>query len=309
MTRTYNPDIHDRRSQRLRGYDYAQSGAYFVTMVSQGRECLFGEVVDEEMRLNAQGEMARKMWEALPNRFPSIEMDEFVVMPNHIHAILVISHPVGAPLVGAPRPPTTDTPTDRATNPATDRANDVPIDGTTDPPIARATTRVAPTTAAENAAASTTDQPVGAPLVGAPRTPTTNEATDRANDTPTDGANDTPTDGANDVPIDGITNPPTTRATTRVAPTTTATGDAAAPTLGEVVGAYKSLTTVEYARGVRSRGWQPFQGQLWQRNYYDHVVRDYKSLDSIRQYIRDNPAQWAFDSENPLAVRPTRPPT
>ena len=89
MKHRYNPDHHHRRSIRLRGYDYTQAGAYFVTMVVQGRSCLFGEVVGAEMRLNEAGQMARRVWEALPHRFPGVEMGPSVVMPNHIHAITV----------------------------------------------------------------------------------------------------------------------------------------------------------------------------------------------------------------------------
>ena len=81
------------------------------------------------------------------------------------------------------------------------------------------------------------------------------------------------------------------RATTRVA-----------PTLRGVVGAFKSLTTVEYVRGVRARGWTPFRGRLWQRNLYEHIVRDDKSLGRIEQYILDNPVNWSLDPENPLYV-------
>ncbi len=84
-------------------------------------------------------------------------------------------------------------------------------------------------------------------------------------------------------------NPPR-RATTRVAPT---------KSLGTVIGAYKSLTTVEYARGVKMLGWSPFAGKLWQRNYYEHIIRNETALSRIRQYIKDNPARWAEDPENP----------
>ena len=78
------------------------------------------------------------------------------------------------------------------------------------------------------------------------------------------------------------------RATTRVA-----------PTLGDVMGAYKSLTTIEYARGVTTWGWQSFDRRLWQRNYYERVIRDGRELDRAREYIANNPMQWALDSENP----------
>ena len=139
--------------------------------------------------------MVSSVWNVLPERFPNIELDAFVVMPNHIHGILMIAHidnhAVGAPLVGA-RVVTGD----------------------------RATTRVAPT-------------------------------------------------NSNEV------------------------------TLGAVIGAYKSLTTLDYIRGVKTASWPSFQKNLWQRNYYEHIIRNETSLNSIRQYISDNPANWAWDKENP----------
>ena len=72
-----------------------------------------------------------------------------------------------------------------------------------------------------------------------------------------------------------------------------------APTLGSVVGAFKSLTTVQYIRGVRTRGWNPFRGRLWQRNYYEHIVWDDESLLIIDEYILENPENWPNDPENP----------
>ena len=190
MRGRYYPNNHHRRSVRLGRYDYSQAGAYFVTLVTQGRECLFGEVEDCKMRLNEAGEMARAVWGRLPDRFPNVEVENFVVMPNHIHAIVVISD-VGAPLVGAQS--------------------------------------YTPGTASKH-----------------------------------------------------------NGATTRVA-----------PTLGEVIGAFKSLTTVEYTRGVRNEGWPAFQKRLWQRNYYEHIVRSDDSLLRIIEYIITNPANWDQDSENP----------
>jgi hypothetical protein len=85
--------VHDRRSLRLNGYDYAQAGAYFVTICTQDRACLFGDVADGEMRLNDAGRMVRSVWEALPDRFPRTGLDAFVVMPNHVHRIIVIAGP------------------------------------------------------------------------------------------------------------------------------------------------------------------------------------------------------------------------
>lgn len=193
----YNSEKHHRRSIRLKGYDYRQAGAYFVTICTQSRACLFGEVVDGEMRLNEAGRMVLAEWNALPDQFPMIGLDRFVVMPNHIHSIIVFT-------------------------------NDI----------------------------------VGAGLV-----PAQNGTT------------------ASGVTISG--------ATTRVA-----------PTVGDVVGAFESRTTVLYTSGVKRLGWSAFAGRLWQRNYYEHFVCNEESLNRIRQYILDNPAQWAFDRENPLAISP-----
>ena len=85
----YTPDIR-RRSNRLAGFDYSQAGAYFITLTVQGRLPLFGDVADGEARLNDAGEMVRQLWEGMSERFPSITMDQFVVMPNHVHGIIII---------------------------------------------------------------------------------------------------------------------------------------------------------------------------------------------------------------------------
>lgn len=76
--------------------------------------------------------------------------------------------------------------------------------------------------------------------------------------------------------------------------------------LRQVVGTYMSLTTVDYLQGVQTRGWPQFSGQLWQRNYYEHVVRSDVTLTRIRQYVREKPAWWEFDRENPTVAQ--RPP-
>ncbi|MEA3238386.1 MAG: transposase [Candidatus Bipolaricaulota bacterium] len=187
---------HHRRSIRLQGYDYSRSGAYYVTLCTQDRACLFGEVVDSDMHLNDAGRLVSDAWRALPDRFPTIDLDAFVIMPNHIHGVVVIA--VDNNLVGAGLVPAFD---------------------------------VAP---AQNAA------------------------------------------------------PARDRATTRVA-----------PTLGDVIGAYKSMVTVQYAHAVNTRGWPPFRKRLWQRNYYEHVIRNADSLNRIRQYILDNPRRWDEDRYNP----------
>ena len=99
---TYDPEKHHRRSIRLPEYDYSQPGAYFVTICTQNRPCLFGEVVTAEMVLNDAGRMAWKWWNELNRKFPNLETDVAVVMPNHIHGILMIHEFVGATLRGRP---------------------------------------------------------------------------------------------------------------------------------------------------------------------------------------------------------------
>ena len=86
----FDPERHHRRSIRLKGYDYRKSGAYFVTICTQNRECLFGEIVDGQMILNDVGRMVQSLWDELPRHFPNVELDAFGAMPNHVHGIIMI---------------------------------------------------------------------------------------------------------------------------------------------------------------------------------------------------------------------------
>jgi putative transposase len=180
-----NPDLH-RRSIRLKGYDYAQAGAYFVTVVTQNRECLFGGVSQGEFVPNQAGIMIKNWWLELTHKFPKIEIDYYCVMPNHFHGIIVI---VGADLRVCP-----------------------PIQGAH----------------------------AGAPLQ------------------------------KEDVP------------------------------LSEIIQWFKTMTTNEFIRGVKQSAWIPFKGKLWQRNYYEHIIRGEGDLNAIREYILGNPVNWLQDEENPL---------
>ena len=92
---------NDRRSIRLRGFDYASPGAYFVTIVTQGRSTVFGEILDGEMRLSPWGHIAEECWRALPDHFPHAALGAFVVMPNHVHGIIVLHERADVPSVGA----------------------------------------------------------------------------------------------------------------------------------------------------------------------------------------------------------------
>lgn len=190
---------HHRRSIRLKGYDYSQAGAYFVTICTQNRACLFGNIVDGEMILNDAGRMVEKWYHELENKFPSMICDEFICMPNHTHFIIIL---VGADLCVRPN--------------------------------AMADLCVRPNVRPN--AITTNKQERGA-HPGAP--------------------------------------------------------------LQEIAKWFKTMTTNAYIRGVKQHGWPPFPGKLWQRNYYEHIIRNEDALNRIREYIVNNPKQWQSDRENP----------
>ncbi len=87
----FDPQKHHRRSIRLKGYDYSQAGIYYVTIVTQGRECIFGEIINKEMALSSYGEIVQKWWGDIPVHFPNVKILIFAIMPNHIHGIIFIT--------------------------------------------------------------------------------------------------------------------------------------------------------------------------------------------------------------------------
>jgi REP element-mobilizing transposase RayT len=90
----FDPQKHHRRSIRLQGYDYSQAGAYYVTIVTWQREHLFGEVLNAEMKLNRFGQIVQYGWYDLPKHYPHVELDTFCIMPNHVHAIIVLTNEI-----------------------------------------------------------------------------------------------------------------------------------------------------------------------------------------------------------------------
>ncbi len=86
----YDPDFNHRQSIRLKGYDYSTSGAYFITICTHDREHLFGGIVNEMMEFNTCGDIARSHWQQLAQYHPNIIMDELIVMPNHLHGIIIL---------------------------------------------------------------------------------------------------------------------------------------------------------------------------------------------------------------------------
>ena len=170
------PALPVRRSTRLRGFDYREAGAYFVTVCTSGRACMLGQIVDDRPILSDIGRAVSKSWLALPAHFFDVSLGDFVVMPNHVHGILVL--------------------------------------------------RVA---GAKHAS----------PL--------------------------------------------------HLPPRGTSPGSLAA-----IIQSFKSAATrgVNQQQGVSSR-------KLWQRGFYDHIIRDDAELNRIRRYIEENPLRWALDEENP----------
>jgi REP element-mobilizing transposase RayT len=202
--------VHHRKNIRLQGYDYSQAGGYYVTIVMPERECLFGEIVGEEMILNEAGKMVEKWWNVLPDKFPSVTADAFVVMPNHFHGIIFIT--VGADL------------------------------------------RVGPGSV-EMGDGSEKGEHVGSPLQ----------------------------DDGMDNQMGAHTGAPLPQPN--------------AP-LSQIVQWFKTMTTNEYIRGVKQLHWMPFIGKLWQRNYYEHIIRNEGDYERIFNYIATNPSNWAEDEEN-----------
>jgi len=90
----YDPEIYHRKSIRLRGYDYSQAGAYFVTICTKSKEYLFGDVVEGGMRLNEVGQMVQMIWDELPKYYQGVAINAFQIMPNHVHGIIILKHQI-----------------------------------------------------------------------------------------------------------------------------------------------------------------------------------------------------------------------
>ncbi len=185
----YNPDIHHRRSIRLKGYDYSQEGLYFITICVQNHECLFGEIINGEMQLNEMGKIVKEEWEKSAKIRSEIETHEYIVMPNHFHAIVEII--------------------------------------------------------------TTNNGPVGAYGI-------------RPNEIYTNSSNNQ----LGDINQTGVCHTPLR---------------SPSKTLGALVRGFKSSVT-------KQLGFSP-----WQRNYYEHIIRNDKSYLYISEYIKNNPINWERD--------------
>jgi len=179
-----------RRSIRLWEYDYRRDGAYFVTICTHARTPLFGSIVNAHVRLSDPGIWARDCWTAIPRHFPQVSLDRFIIMPDHVHGIIVIRNP----------------------GPHADR----PITVGNGPDVVGAR-HVVPLHAPTNIRGT-----FGKPIPGS---------------------------------------------------------------LATIVGTFKSAVT----RQMKNHG---MTDRVWQRNYYEHIIRDDGDLYAIRRYIVTNPERW-----------------
>jgi len=205
---TFNPEIHHRHSIRLPDYDYSRPGYYFVTMCAQERECSFGNIENNRIVLNVVGMIVKKQWHDLPIHFPGIELDQMVIMPNHLHGIIIITNCRR----GGVFPP----------------HGVIPPFGV-NPPHDDVTTTIATGLGAMTAGAITA--------------------------------------GAITAPLHN------------------------GKTLGQMIAWFKYESTKEINRDITGNP----EMKLWQRNFYERIVRNDEELNRIRNYIATNPETWKED--------------
>ena len=206
----------NRKSIRLKGYDYSQEGFYFITICTNYKICIFGEIENNIMILNDAGRMIERWYYELENKFNDIKCHEKIIMPNHFHCIIQIS--VGADLSVCP-----------------DTANGVCPD-------------------------TTKGISVGADLRVCP-----------------DISNGVCPDISNGVYQDKIK------------------GVHTGTPLPSIIQWFKTMTTNDYIKGVRYKDWEAFHKKMWQRNYWEHIIRNEIEYENISNYIIENPIRWHQD--------------
>jgi putative transposase len=236
----FNPEIHHRHSIRLKDFDYSTPGAYFITICTQNHENLFGEISNHEIILNPAGQMTTNILKQIPSHYPGNDIGEFIVMPNHIHAIFFVG-------IGQPQ------------------ENDQP-------------------------------QEERAPTGGAPLQDQPKYRNDRLyKNLISVGV------GPRAYPSNKHAYPFKLGNHGGIAPTLksahipeiSGNHGGIAPTilsLPDIVHHFKTMTTKQYSYGVRQLKWPPFNGKLWQRNYYEHIIRNENEFTQICKYIIENPS-------------------
>ena len=267
----YNPDIHHRQSIRLKGYDYASKGLYFVTICTQNRDCLFGVIENDVMLLNDAGRMVERWYWETQNKFPDIVCHEMVIMPNHFHCIW---ENVGSDLrvaVGA----------HLRVRPSIINVRPSIIN------VRPSIFNVRPSTT-KNVYPSTNDDEMR---------DTNNDAhgfDGGAHGFDGGAQNNMGTDICGDGDVKGAHIGAPLRVENDILDDSNCVENTGSP-LSAVVRWFKTMSTNEYIRGVKQLGWPPFDRKLWQRNYFEHIVRDDTSLRAIAHYIASNPTHWPND--------------
>ena len=259
-----NGSLPHRVSYRHPGIDYTAPGSFFVTICCDKRRCLFGDVIGGIMQLNALGDIVRTEWLRSKTIRPEIEMDEFVVMPNHFHGIIHIVHD--------PLPDVTITCHDGARhNLHSGHGERDPMTGAHIGAPYRSTTCSAVGAHIGAPCRSTTCSTAGA-HIGAPCQSTTCSTAKAHVGAPCRSTTCSAVGAHIGAPL---------RRTAR--------------SLGSIIAGFKSTVTMQI-NAVRGTPRQP----VWQSRYHDHRIRTESSLHRIRAYIRNNPMQWYLDKHNPL---------
>lgn len=276
-----------RHSTRLKGYDYSQAGAYFVTICTWQREPLFGEVVEGEMRLSAAGKIVQWEWQRLGEGFPAIRLDAFVVMPNHVHGIIMINNTVGATQAEQTRSisasETKSIPDISGTGGSPRRVPEGKFVGATQADQTRSISASEIQSILDNSGTG-----------GSPRRVHIG-ATNMAFDSQPGGPGGAIRPEQNLIKQDDGESPDKASEDVGGSPVHGPKGPSA-QSLGAMVAQWKSRVTKRIWKlpGMKGR-------PIWQRNYYEHIIRDDAGLRRIEDYIQNNPRRWPEDQLHPQA--------
>ncbi|MEZ4914307.1 MAG: transposase [Chitinophagales bacterium] len=322
----YNPKIHHRRSIRLKGYDYSQSGFYFITICCQHRAMMFGEIKAGKMYPNEAGKMIAKWYYALESKFPDIRCREMVVMPNHFHCIIenigirnvpaAVNGGAGADQRVCPNNenvcpnnenvcpdnenvqpnnknvcPNNENVCPNNENVCPNNENVCPNNKNVQPNnknVCPNNENVCPNN--ENVCPNNENVQPDNENVCPNNEQHINDTGEHINDTG-EHINDTG-EHINDT---GEHINDTGEHINDTGEHINDRGEHVGSPLSGVVQWFKTMTTNEYIRGVKNLGWQRFDGKLWQRNYWERIVRNKRALHNIARYIINNPANWRED--------------
>jgi len=257
--------LHRRKSIRLHGYDYSNPGYYFLTICTYGLECIFGIVSNKMMALNNAGIIAHNCWIHIPDHFPIVKLHKFIIMPNHIHGIIQIQSDNQLHLEANDYSPQQFDDTDVSHYKNDPKSNNV---GANDYSPLQFDDMIV-----SHYETDPKSNNVGAndysPLQFDDTIVSHYETDPKSNNV---GANDysplPPPDGA--IKKSKIRSP--------------------SKTVGSIVRGYK-IGVIKSLRRINSDNF-PQHRQIWQRNYYDHIIRNEKEYFAIRTYIITNPAKW-----------------